>query len=101
MAPSFPALPVPALGQLLGLSTGELLIILVIVLLLFGATKIPELARNLGKAKAEFKRGEVEGKRAVEQEEEEAALRKRAGELGIRAEGLSLDELRREVAKRS
>ena len=33
----------------------EMLIILVIVLVLFGAKKIPELARSLGKATREFK----------------------------------------------
>lgn len=36
---------------------GELLIILVVVLLLFGAKKIPELARGLGKGMSEFKKG--------------------------------------------
>jgi sec-independent protein translocase protein TatA len=35
----------------------ELIIILIIVLLLFGAKKIPELARSLGTGIAEFKRG--------------------------------------------
>lgn len=36
---------------------GELVIILFIVLLLFGAKKLPELARSLGKALNEFKKG--------------------------------------------
>lgn len=36
---------------------GELLIILVVVLLLFGAKRIPELARGLGKGIREFKDG--------------------------------------------
>lgn len=35
----------------------ELLIILVIVLLLFGGAKLPKLARSLGEAQREFKRG--------------------------------------------
>jgi len=35
----------------------ELLIILVIVLVLFGGSKLPSLAKNLGKAQAEFKKG--------------------------------------------
>jgi sec-independent protein translocase protein TatA len=38
----------------------ELLIILFIVLLLFGARKLPELARSLGKAINEFKKGKDE-----------------------------------------
>jgi sec-independent protein translocase protein TatA len=35
----------------------ELLLILVIVLLLFGAKRIPDIARGLGKSLSEFKKG--------------------------------------------
>lgn len=35
----------------------ELLIILVIALLLFGGTQLPKLARSLGQAQKEFKKG--------------------------------------------
>jgi sec-independent protein translocase protein TatA len=38
-----------------GLGTGELVIILVVVLLLFGGTKIPQLMRGLGRGVKEFK----------------------------------------------
>jgi sec-independent protein translocase protein TatA len=40
-----------------GLHPTELLIILGIVLLLFGAKKLPDLARSLGKSSREFKKG--------------------------------------------
>lgn len=40
----------------------ELLIILVIVLILFGGSKLPELARNLGRAQKEFRDGIDDGK---------------------------------------
>jgi sec-independent protein translocase protein TatA len=39
----------------------ELLIILVVVLLLFGASKLPSLARSLGASAKEFKKGVEEG----------------------------------------
>lgn len=39
----------------------ELVIILVIILLLFGATKLPKLARGLGSSVKEFKKGMEEG----------------------------------------
>jgi TatA/E family protein of Tat protein translocase len=44
-----------------GLGTQELLIILVIALVLFGGSKLPELARSLGKSMNEFKKGVAEG----------------------------------------
>ena len=44
-----------------GLGYQELLIILVIVLVLFGANRLPELARSLGSSVKEFKKGVNEG----------------------------------------
>src|SRR5688572_21357555 len=43
-----------------GLGYQELLIILVIVLILFGANRLPELARSLGSSVKEFKKGVTE-----------------------------------------
>lgn len=40
----------------------ELIIILVIILLLFGSTKLPSLARSLGSSVNEFKKGMKDGK---------------------------------------
>ncbi len=39
----------------------ELMILLVIVLVLFGGSQLPKLARNLGKAQKELKAGMEEG----------------------------------------
>lgn len=44
-------------GFMAGLGTTELIIILVVVLLLFGGAKLPKLARSLGQAQSEFKKG--------------------------------------------
>ena len=38
----------------------EMLIVLVVVLLMFGSKKVPELARSLGRAQKEFKDGMTE-----------------------------------------
>ncbi len=46
------------------LGTTELIIILVVVLLLFGSTRLPKLARSLGQASKEFKEGVSDGGRA-------------------------------------
>ncbi len=40
----------------------ELLIIFLVVLVLFGGTRIPELARSIGKARGELEKGLDEGK---------------------------------------
>lgn len=41
----------------------QILICILIVALLFGAKKIPEIARSLGRAKGEFKKGLEEGEK--------------------------------------
>src|ERR1700733_2000419 len=44
----------PVLANIVG---PELLIVLAVVALLFGSTRLPQLARSLGSAKSEFERG--------------------------------------------
>ena len=39
------------------LGAPELLIVLLVILVLFGGAKLPKLARSLGQAQTEFKRG--------------------------------------------
>jgi sec-independent protein translocase protein TatA len=55
-----------------GLGGPEMLLIMFIVLLLFGADKLPELARGIGKSVREFKKAasgvEEEVRRAMEEE---------------------------------
>ncbi len=47
----------------------ELIIILVVVLLLFGSTRLPKLARSIGQASKEFKQGIAEGSKDDERDE--------------------------------
>jgi sec-independent protein translocase protein TatA len=53
----------------------ELLIIVIVLLVLFGGSQIPKLAKNLGKAQVEFKKGlaDVRGESAAEPEPAAAA----------------------------
>lgn len=48
----------------MSLGITEIVLILVVVLVLFGGKKIPELARSLGRAKAEYKKA----KESIEKE---------------------------------
>ncbi|MDP1820230.1 MAG: twin-arginine translocase TatA/TatE family subunit [Acidimicrobiales bacterium] len=41
----------------MNLGAPELLIVLVVILVLFGGSKLPKLARSLGQAQSEFKQG--------------------------------------------
>ena len=49
------------------LGTNEIIIILVIVLLMFGGKKIPELMRGLGKGVREFNDAKTNVKREIEE----------------------------------
>jgi sec-independent protein translocase protein TatA len=56
---------------------GELIVVLLLVLLLFGARKLPDLARSLGRSLNEFKKGKEEGlKPESEQKKNEGAPQK-------------------------
>jgi sec-independent protein translocase protein TatA len=55
-----------------GLRGPELLIILVVVLLLFGAAKLPQLARSLGASAKEFRKGVEDGVDESEETEEDS-----------------------------
>lgn len=47
-------MPIPAIA---GLGMGELIVILVIVLLVFGASRLPQIGEGVGKAIRNLKRG--------------------------------------------
>ncbi len=51
-----------------GIGAPELIIVLVVVLLLFGSTRLPKLARSLGQASKEFKQGVTEGHKDEDEE---------------------------------
>ena len=66
----------------MGIGATEWLLIIVVVVLLFGAKRIPELARSLGKASHEFKKAKEdlsrESQELVKAAEEKAAAEDKA-----------------------
>ena len=67
----------PFFAGVLGLGAPELVVILVILLVLFGGSKLPSLAKGLGQSVKEFKKAakdeEPEQKPAAEPKKEDAA----------------------------
>jgi sec-independent protein translocase protein TatA len=60
----------------------ELIIGLVVILLLFGAKRVPELARGLGSGVREFKKGTQDGEVEKKEEEEKKDEQIEASENG-------------------
>ncbi|MFH5832441.1 twin-arginine translocase TatA/TatE family subunit [Halalkalibaculum sp. DA3122] len=55
-----------------GLGGTEILVILLVILLFFGAKKIPELARGIGQGINEFKKASDQIKKEIEEGEKES-----------------------------
>ncbi len=56
---------------MMGLGGQEMLIILLIILLLFGAKKLPQLARGMGKSLGEFKKAREEFEDEIKRAEDD------------------------------
>jgi sec-independent protein translocase protein TatA len=81
------------LGLIAGLGMQELIIILIILLLLFGSTRLPQLAKGMGKSIREFKKGINDGEEDERVEESRRAQQLRAGEADrLRDEELARDK---------
>jgi sec-independent protein translocase protein TatA len=55
----------------MNLGPTELIIILIIVLVLFGSSRLPKLARSMGQASKEFKKGMDEGEKSADEDKPE------------------------------
>jgi len=76
----------------IGFGTQELLIILLIVFVLFGASRLPQLAKALGQSKRAFKDGLDEADEESRIEEARRRERLRAAETTLREDELSADK---------
>jgi sec-independent protein translocase protein TatA len=81
-----------------------IIIIVVIVLLFFGVKKIPELARNFGKASVEYKKARIEADREIRRLKDDVArhpdrekLEQIAGSLGIDYVSMTDEEIRKAI----
>ncbi len=91
------------------IGTNELLVILALAVILFGANKLPELARNLGRSAAEFEKAKREAELELlelerkyregqySKSERRVKLEKIARDLGIDPSGKDDDELLDEI----
>ena len=98
-----------------GFQGWEPIIILLVILLIFGPTKLPQLAKGLGEALREFRKAsagaydtetrERETKSMAEEAEkgkiDEEMLKKLAEKLGVESEGKSKEKLLEEVLEKA
>ena len=68
-----------------------IIIIAVIVLLFFGVKKIPELARNVGKASAEYKKARIAADREIQMIKDDVSMNPGRGKLEDVANTLGID----------
>lgn len=90
----------------MAIGTTEVLLILAVALLLFGADKLPEMARAMGRSMGEFKKAQRETELELKSLEKpiapaappgESEIRKLARELGIKTEGKTEEQLAGEI----
>ena len=70
----------------------EMIWIFIIVLLLFGAKKLPELARGVGKSMGEFKKAREEFEREITTSEADTLREKEAAEKAARVKPAANNE---------
>ena len=92
-------------SQILSLFPNEFIIIgIIAVVLLFGATKLPSLARSIGRSAGEYKKGRQEIEKELEQgggDEDREKLENAAKALGIDPIGKSIGELKDEIRQQT
>lgn len=78
----------------------ELVLILIILIFLFGATRLKGLAKALGESVREFKEATSGSPRTKRQEEEEAII-EAAEKMGVRTEGKSIEQILHDMSEKA
>ncbi len=85
-------------------SPEDVLLILIVAFFLFGANKLPEMARSLGKATGEFKKAQMESENEIKQlnkplpsNDKDSKIRNLAMEMGISVENKTSEQLIEEI----
>ena len=91
-----------------GIGQTEIILVIIVLIILFGASKIPELARSVGKSTGEFKKAQKEAEISYKEFEEslknttpdvkESKIQKMAREQGIDTKGKTDDQLLDEIS---
>lgn len=91
------------------IGTQELVMIFGVVVLLFGASKLPELARSMGSSVGEFKKAQKESEKNLKEFEKslteptpspaKTKVQETAEKLGIDIKGKTDDQLLEEIQK--
>ena len=87
---------------MLGLGTPEIIGIIVILFLLFGATRLPQLAKSLGQSRKAFKEGMREAEEEEAAEKNQLSSNAPAPQISTMSDEALAEELRRRAeAKQS
>jgi len=87
---------------LIGLGPWEIVLVLIIVLIIFGPKKLPELAKAIGDSVRNYKKssaGMWEEESKPQMKGEAAVLIETAKKLGIKTEGKTLEQISEEIAR--
>ena len=78
-------------------------ILIAVVVIFFGAKKIPDIAKSIGKATSEYERARIDAERELKDYKGQRVKREKLNEiakaLGVDAENKNDDELRMEIDK--
>ncbi|MCX9012688.1 MAG: twin-arginine translocase TatA/TatE family subunit [Candidatus Methanoperedens sp.] len=85
------------------IGTQELILILMAILFLFGPSKLPEMARSLGKAAGEFKKAQIEAEHELKKmdksplDDRDIKIHNLAIEMGLDVKNKTIEQLVEEI----